>query len=80
MIGVSTSNWIGTLKVGKSPSSGTIGGRFEASGSFFARERENVGQKGFDALVHRASPLCGLGGSLARYPRWRSPWPRTGDW
>jgi hypothetical protein len=22
----------------------------------FARERENVGQKGFDALVHRVSP------------------------
>jgi len=26
-----------------------------ASG-FFARERENVGQEGFDALVHRVSP------------------------
>jgi hypothetical protein len=23
---------------------------------FFARERENVGQEGFDALVHRVSP------------------------
>jgi hypothetical protein len=24
----------------------------------FPRERENVGQEGFDALVHRLSPQC----------------------
>ena len=31
MIGVSTSNWIATLKVGRPLSSGTIGGRFDGS-------------------------------------------------
>ena len=35
---------------------------------FFARERENVGQEGFDALVHRVSPPYRLSRSLADSP------------
>ena len=40
---------------------------------FFAREGENVGQEGFDALVHRPSPQCRVLASPARFPRRSKP-------
>ncbi len=81
MIGVSTSNWIATLKVGKPLSSGTISGRFDGSGSFFPRIFDRSAIFGFNAAMSRSGPVSNWLSALTMSSRAGAAgaWARDGD-
>ena len=81
MIGVSTSNWIAILKVGKPLSSGTIGGRFDGSGSFFPRIFDRSEIFCFSAGKSSSGPVSNLSSALTMSSRAGAAgaWARDGD-